>query len=111
MTATTRASAAGTSASTSTDSTIARGDALVSVRNLTRRFGSFTAVNNISFETPRGQIFGFLGPNGCGKSTSIRMMTGLLQPTSGTTTGCGTLDALKNTEAWKQRLGYMSQKF
>jgi ABC-2 type transport system ATP-binding protein len=90
---------------------IATGEALVSVRNLTRRFGSFTAVNNISFDIPRGQIFGFLGPNGCGKSTSIRMMTGLLQPTSGTVTGFGGMDALKDTERWKQRLGYMSQKF
>jgi ABC-2 type transport system ATP-binding protein len=97
------ASAAGASAATA--------DALVSVRNLTRRFGSFVAVNNISFDIPRGQIFGFLGPNGCGKSTSIRMMTGLLQPTSGSITGFGGLDALKDTERWKQRLGYMSQKF
>jgi ABC-2 type transport system ATP-binding protein len=86
-------------------------DALVSVRNLTRKFGNFVAVNNISFDIPRGQIFGFLGPNGCGKSTSIRMMTGLLQPTSGSITGFGGLDALKDTERWKQRLGYMSQKF
>ena len=89
----------------------ATGEALVSVRNLTRKFGSFVAVNNISFDIPRGQIFGFLGPNGCGKSTSIRMMTGLLQPTSGSITGFGGLDALKDTERWKQRLGYMSQKF
>ncbi len=92
-------------------SAIATGDALVSVRNLTRKFGDFTAVNNISFDIPRGQIFGFLGPNGCGKSTSIRMMTGLLAPTSGTITGFGGMNALKQTEAWKQRLGYMSQKF
>jgi ABC-2 type transport system ATP-binding protein len=91
--------------------TPAAADALVSVRNLTRKFGSFVAVNNISFDIPRGQIFGFLGPNGCGKSTSIRMMTGLLTPTGGTITGFGGLDALKDTERWKQRLGYMSQKF
>jgi ABC-2 type transport system ATP-binding protein len=94
----------------------ANGEALVSVRNLTRKFGSFTAVNNISFDIPRGQIFGFLGPNGCGKSTSIRMMTGLLKPTGGSITGFaagpnGRLDALKDTDQWKQRLGYMSQKF
>ena len=91
--------------------TPASAEALVNVRNLTRRFGNFVAVNNISFDIPRGQIFGFLGPNGCGKSTSIRMMTGLLQPTSGSITGFGGLDALKDTERWKQRLGYMSQKF
>src|SRR5581483_914472 len=90
---------------------VATGEALVSVRNLTRKFGDFTAVNNISFDIPRGQIFGFLGPNGCGKSTSIRMMTGLLTPTGGTITGFGGMNALKQTEAWKQRLGYMSQKF
>jgi ABC-2 type transport system ATP-binding protein len=90
---------------------IATGEALVSVRNLTRRFGSFVAVNNVSFDIPRGQIFGFLGPNGCGKTTTIRMMTGLLQPTSGTVSGFGGLDALKQTDRWKQRLGYMSQKF
>jgi ABC-2 type transport system ATP-binding protein len=87
------------------------GEPLVSVRNLTRKFGDFVAVNNISFDIPRGQIFGFLGPNGCGKSTSIRMMTGLLAPTSGSITGFGGLDALKQTEIWKHRLGYMSQKF
>jgi ABC-2 type transport system ATP-binding protein len=93
------------------DQAIAKGEALVSVRKLTRRFGSFVAVNDISFDIPRGQIFGFLGPNGCGKSTSIRMMTGLLKPTAGSITGFGGLDALKDTERWKQRLGYMSQKF
>jgi ABC-2 type transport system ATP-binding protein len=91
-------------------------EALVSVRNLTRKFGSFVAVNDISFDIPRGQIFGFLGPNGCGKSTSIRMMTGLLTPTKGSITGfatgsTGQLDALEDTDQWKQRLGYMSQKF
>src|SRR5690349_4847860 len=96
---------------TTAPATIEKGEALVSVRNLTRRFGSFVAVNNISFDIPRGQIFGFLGPNGCGKSTSIRMMTGLLKPTSGTVTGFGGLDALKQTDIWKQHLGYMSQKF
>jgi ABC-2 type transport system ATP-binding protein len=80
-------------------------------RHLTRRFGAFTAVNDVSFLVPRGKVFGFLGPNGSGKSTTIRMLTGLLEPTSGTATGFGGLDVAKDTEKWKLRLGYMSQKF
>ena len=79
--------------------------------DLTRKFGAFTAVDRVSFEIPRGKVFGFLGPNGSGKSTTIRMLTGLLQPTSGAATGFGGLDVVKNTEEWKRRLGYMSQKF
>jgi ABC-2 type transport system ATP-binding protein len=84
---------------------------VISVQNVTRRFGTFTAVDNVSFELPRGKVFGFLGPNGSGKSTTIRMLAGLLAPTSGRITGFGNLDVTKNTEAWKSRLGYMSQKF
>jgi ABC-2 type transport system ATP-binding protein len=84
---------------------------LVSVRNLTRRFGSFTAVRECSFDIPRGRILGFLGPNGSGKSTTIRMLAGLLAPTSGRITGFDGLDAVKDAERWKHRLGYMSQKF
>jgi ABC-2 type transport system ATP-binding protein len=80
-------------------------------RHLTRRFGAFTAVDDVSFQVPRGKVFGFLGPNGSGKSTTIRMLTGLLEPTSGTATGFGGLDVARDTEAWKRRLGYMSQKF
>lgn len=79
--------------------------------NLTRKFGTFTAVDRVSFEIPRGKVFGFLGPNGSGKSTTIRMLTGLLVPTSGTVSGFGSLDVVKDTEQWKKRLGYMSQKF
>jgi ABC-2 type transport system ATP-binding protein len=79
--------------------------------NLTRRFGTFTAVDRVSFEIPRGKVFGFLGPNGSGKSTTIRMLTGLLKPTSGRANGFGGLDVERNTEEWKRRLGYMSQKF
>ena len=86
-------------------------DILLRCDNLTRRFGAFTAVDRVSFEIPRGKVFGFLGPNGSGKSTTIRMLTGLLKPTSGTATGFGGLDVAKDTEAWKKRLGYMSQKF
>jgi ABC-2 type transport system ATP-binding protein len=84
---------------------------LISVRNVTRRFGDFTAVNDVSFDIPRGKVFGFLGPNGSGKSTTIRMLAGLLAPTSGTITGFSGLDVTRDTEAWKTRLGYMSQKF
>jgi ABC-2 type transport system ATP-binding protein len=84
---------------------------VISVKNVTRKFGSFTAVDNVSFELERGKVFGFLGPNGSGKSTTIRMLAGLLAPTSGRITGFGNLDVTKDTEAWKSRLGYMSQKF
>ena len=80
-------------------------------KHLTRRFGAFVAVNDVSFRVPRGKVFGFLGPNGSGKSTTIRMLTGLLEPTSGTASGFGGLDVVKDTEKWKLRLGYMSQKF
>ena len=85
--------------------------ALIEVRNLTRRFGSFVATDQVSFDLPRGGVFGFLGPNGSGKSTTIRMLAGLLAPSSGTVKGFGGLDIVKDTEAWKRRLGYMSQKF
>ena len=57
----------------------------VTAHGLTKKFGDFTAVNNIDFQVRRGEIFGFLGPNGSGKTTTIRMLLGLLQPTSGTT--------------------------
>jgi ABC-type multidrug transport system ATPase subunit len=87
------------------------GEIFLEAKHLTRRFGAFTAVNDVSFSVPRGKVFGFLGPNGSGKSTTIRMLTGLLEPTSGTATGFGGLDVAKNTEEWKHRLGYMSQKF
>ena len=84
---------------------------LVSVRNETRKFGTFIAANDVSFDLPRGKVFGFLGPNGSGKSTTIRMLAGLLAPTSGSITGFDGLDVVRDTEAWKSRLGYMSQKF
>jgi ABC-2 type transport system ATP-binding protein len=84
---------------------------LITVDKVTRKFGDFTAVDNISFELPRGKVFGFLGPNGSGKSTTIRMLAGLLAPTSGRITGFDRLDVTKDTERWKSRLGYMSQKF
>ena len=84
---------------------------LITVQNVTRRFGAFTAVNDVSFDLPRGKVFGFLGPNGSGKSTTIRMLAGLLAPTSGAINGFDGLDVTRDTEQWKSRLGYMSQKF
>jgi ABC-type multidrug transport system ATPase subunit len=84
---------------------------LIQVRHVSRRFGAFVAADAVSFDVPRGQIFGFLGPNGSGKSTTIRMLAGLLAPTSGSITGFDGLDVVRDTERWKLRTGYMSQKF
>jgi drug efflux transport system ATP-binding protein len=80
------------------------------VRDLTRKFGAFTAVDRVSFAVQRGEIFGFLGANGAGKSTTIRMLCGLLKPTSGTATVDG-VDVSRDPEEVKRRIGYMSQRF
>ncbi|WP_457553544.1 ATP-binding cassette domain-containing protein, partial [Desulfobacula sp.] len=85
-------------------------DTAVRVDQLTRIFGSFTAVDNISFQVSKGEIFGFLGPNGAGKSTTIRMLCGLLSPSLGTGSVAG-WDILTRAEQIKQHIGYMSQKF
>ena len=85
-------------------------DPAIVVRDLTRRFGTFKAVDGVSFDVDRGEIFGFLGANGAGKSTSIRMLCGLLKPTSGTAMVDG-IDVSRDPEGVKQRIGYMSQKF
>ena len=82
----------------------------IEVRGLTRRFGQFVAVDNLSFDVRRGEIFGFLGSNGAGKSTTIRMLCGLLRPTSGTAT-VGGVEVTRDPEGVKQRIGYMSQRF
>jgi ABC-2 type transport system ATP-binding protein len=82
----------------------------ITVAGLTRRFGSFTAVDNLSFEVRPGEIFGFLGANGAGKSTTIRMLCGLLKPTSGTAM-VGGIDVGRDPEGVKRRIGYMSQRF
>lgn len=82
----------------------------IHVHDLTRKFGDFTAVNQVNFEVPSGQVFGFLGPNGSGKTTTIRMLLGLLPPTSGTATVLGK-DIRQSTRALRQQMGYMSQKF
>jgi ABC-2 type transport system ATP-binding protein len=85
-------------------------DAAVSARGLTRRFGSFTAVDSISLDVQRGEIFGFLGANGAGKTTAIRMFCGLLPPTSGEARVAG-FDVRREARSIKQTIGYMSQKF
>ena len=84
--------------------------AAIDVRQLTRRFGDFVAVDDLSFAVRPGEIFGFLGANGAGKSTTIRMLCGLLRPTSGTAL-VGGVDVAADPEAVKRRIGYMSQKF
>jgi ABC-2 type transport system ATP-binding protein len=82
----------------------------VAAKALTKRFGSFTAADNISFDIRRGEIFGLLGPNGAGKSTVFKMMCGLLRPTAGAALVDG-LDLMKSPSAARARLGYMAQKF
>ena len=82
----------------------------VSVENLEKKFGDFSAVDRINFEVKRGEIFGFLGPNGAGKSTTIRMLCGILSPTSGSG-HVGGYDINREQELIKQNIGYMSQKF
>lgn len=79
-------------------------------RDLTRTFGTFTAVDHISFEVARGEVFGFLGANGAGKTTAMKMLTGLLAPTSGEAHTAGH-DVAREPDAVKRRIGYMSQKF
>src|SRR5262245_23630599 len=82
----------------------------IEVRHLTRRFGSFVAVTDASFAVRAGEVFGFLGSNGAGKSTTIRMLCGLLKPTSGTAV-VGGIDVGRDPEGVKRRIGYMSQRF
>ena len=85
-------------------------NAIISAHDLSKQFGHFTAVDRISFDVPRGQIFGFLGPNGSGKTTTIRMLLGLLPPTAGTAIVLGN-DVRKQALSIRSRMGYMSQKF
>lgn len=85
-------------------------DPILSVRELTKRFGGFTAVDRITFSVARGEIFGFLGANGAGKTTAMRMLCGLSYPTSGSGTVAG-LDVMTQGEQIKRRIGYMSQRF
>jgi len=85
------------------------GDAMIECVGLTKRFGTFTAVDNVTFSVGRGSIFGFLGPNGSGKSTVIRMLCGILEPTDGSAR-IGGRDVRKEGDAIKEMIGYMSQK-
>ena len=82
----------------------------IHVEHLTRRFGTFAAVDDVSFDVRRGEVFGFLGSNGAGKSTTIRMLCGLLRPTSGRAE-VGGVDVSRDPEGVKRRIGYMSQRF
>jgi ABC-2 type transport system ATP-binding protein len=81
---------------------------VISARRLTRRFGSFTAVDNLNFEVPRGAICAFLGPNGAGKSTTVKMLTGLLPPTAGDVEVCG-LDVRRDPLELKRRIGVLPE--
>jgi len=83
---------------------------VITAKELTKRFGDFTAVDKISFDVEKGEIFGFLGANGAGKTTAMRMLCGLSLPTSGTATVAG-FDVYKENEQIKNNIGYMSQKF
>jgi ABC-2 type transport system ATP-binding protein len=82
----------------------------ISTQGLTRRFGELTAVDHINLDVPKRCIYGFLGPNGCGKSTTIRMLCGLLTPSEGDATVLG-VDVRQDPEALKQKIGYMTQRF
>ena len=88
----------------------ARGDRSIEVDGLTRRFGTFTAVDAISFDVAQGEVFGFLGANGAGKTTAIRMLIGLLAPTAGSARVAG-YDVATQAEMVKRNIGYMSQRF
>lgn len=85
-------------------------DNAIIATNLSRKFGDFIAVDNLNLVVPKGTIYGFLGPNGCGKSTTLRMLTGLLTPTTGTVNVLG-LDIPHQAEQLRLRIGYMTQKF
>jgi ABC-2 type transport system ATP-binding protein len=82
----------------------------VELRGITKRFGKFTAVDNVSLDVAKGEIFGFLGPNGAGKSTAIRILCGLLTPSAGSAR-VGGFDVARQAEQVRQNIGYMSQRF
>jgi ABC-type multidrug transport system ATPase subunit len=83
---------------------------MIECKDLTRKFGAFTAVDHVTFSVAKGSIFGFLGPNGSGKSTVIRMLCGILEPTAGSAHVAG-IDVVQATDELKEKIGYMSQKF
>src|SRR5678815_6058598 len=82
---------------------------MIELRALTKRYGTFTAVNNIDLTVPRGELFGFLGPNGAGKTTTLRMIAGILRPTSGTV-HVGGIDIVANPIAAKSKLGFIPDR-
>ena len=82
----------------------------IQARNVVKKFGDFTAIEEINLNVPKGSIYGFLGPNGCGKSTTIRVLTGLLSPTSGNVDVLG-LEIPRQSELLRLKIGYMTQKF
>ncbi|EJB8415093.1 ABC transporter ATP-binding protein [Vibrio vulnificus] len=82
----------------------------IQAQNVVKKFGDFTAIDNISLNVPKGSIYGFLGPNGCGKSTTIRVLTGLLSPSEGNVDVLG-LEIPKESEKLRLKIGYMTQKF
>src|ERR1700679_1097757 len=83
---------------------------VIKTEKLTKRFGNFIAASELTFEVEKGEIFGFLGANGAGKTTAMRMLCGLLTPSSGKATVAG-FDVYKQTDKIKRKIGYMSQKF
>ncbi|MBN1294102.1 MAG: ABC transporter ATP-binding protein [Candidatus Latescibacteria bacterium] len=83
---------------------------VIEAQNLTRKFGNFTAVDSVTFSVGKGEVFGFLGANGAGKSTTIRMLTGILTPTGGKGSVAG-FDIIREQEKIRRNIGYMSQKF
>src|SRR3979409_1219656 len=85
-------------------------EAAISAQHLVRKFGAFTAVNDVNFRVEKGEIFGFLGPNGSGKTTVIKMLTGLLPLSAGSAWVAG-LEVRTDAETVRERIGYMSQKF
>ena len=82
---------------------------MIQLRSLTKRYGSFTAVNGVDLDVPRGELFGFLGPNGAGKTTTLRMIAGILQPSSGSVSIAG-IDLTRDPAAAKQRLGFIPDR-
>lgn len=92
------------------DSQLTTHDSVITVKNMVKKFGDFVANDNLTFEVHRGEIFGFLGANGAGKTTAIRILCGLSTPTSGDMKVAG-YDIYKETEKIKKNIGYMSQKF
>ena len=85
-------------------------EAIISIRNLTRRFGALTAVDRLNLEIPRGEIFGLVGPDGAGKTTTLRLLCGLLDPTEGQVL-VADHDVSRDLNAVKDRIGYMAQRF